>query len=183
MTIPFRPKIQSLTKDDLIKFYESINHPVVRMMFINYCVSGLRRSDVLFLLKSELDQEKRMIVKNNGSSTKHRWITFYNSEIAELLHPYLESRKDQNPRVYPIAKWKTFGKQWKKAQEKNGLHIRPKDLRDWFCNEMLRLGVQPMYIDAFCGRVPKGILGRYYVSYSPMKLKEIYDRADIRIFS
>jgi len=183
MTIPFRPKIQSLTKDDLVKFYESISHKVVRMMFINYCVSGLRRSDVLFLLKSELDQEKRMIVKNNGSSTKHRWITFYNHELAELLHPYLESRSDQNPRVYPVAKWKTFGKQWRKAQEKSGLHIRPKDLRDWFCNEMLRLGVQPMYIDAFCGRVPKGILGRYYVSYSPMKLKEIYEKADIRIFT
>jgi intergrase/recombinase len=85
--------------------------------------------------------------------------------------------------VFPIDKWKTFSKYWKTAQVKTGLNITPKDLRDWFCMEMTNLGVPDRYIDAFCGRVPKTILGRHYTDYSPKKLKDVYDRADLKVFS
>ena len=182
-TVPFQPKMLNFSKEDLQRFYNSIEHPIVKMMFLCYCVSGLRRNDVMFLKKNELYMDSRMIIKNNGSSTKHRWITFYNEELANLLHPYLNNRTDSNPRVFPIDKWKTFSKYWKIAQVKTGLNITPKDLRDWFCVEMTNLGVSDRYIDAFCGRVPKTILGRHYTDYSPKKLKHVYDRADLKVFS
>ncbi|MEM1551726.1 MAG: tyrosine-type recombinase/integrase [Candidatus Bathyarchaeia archaeon] len=181
-TVPFTPKVNILSREDLIRFYNAIEHPIVKMVFHMYCVTGLRRNDVLFLMLNELDKDRRMIVKNNNSRTKHRWITFYNEELAEQLHPYLANRQDNNPRVFPIDKYKTFQRYWKLAQTKTGLHITPKDLRDWFTNEMLRLGVSESYIDAFLGHVPKSILSRHYIIYDPVKLKEVYEKANIKLF-
>ena len=56
-------------------------------------------------------------------------------------------------------------------------------LRDWFCEEMGKLGVADRYIDAFCGRTPKSVLARYYSDYSPEKLKKIYDKADLKVLA
>ena len=182
-TIPFTPKMLNFNKEDLQRFYYAIEHKLVRMMFHMYCVSGLRRNDVMFLGLSELNRETRMIVKNNNSSTKHRWITFYNAELEEFLHKYIDSRNDSNPRVFVVDRTKTFQKYWKLAQKKAKLSITPKDLRDWFCVEMTDLGALDRYIDAFCGRVPKSILARHYTDYSPERLKRIYDKANLRVLS
>jgi len=46
---------------------------------------------------------------------------------------------------------------------------------------MLRLGVSETYVDAFCGRVPKSVLARNYTDFSPEKLREIYEKAMLRI--
>jgi integrase len=134
-------------------------------------------------MKNELFKDQRMIIKHNGSKTKHRWVTFYNEELANQLHPYLDSRTDNNPRVFPVDKYKTFQRHWRLAQMKTGLSITPKDLRDWFINEMLRRGVQESYVDALVGHVPKSILSRHYVYYDPMRLKEVYDKSGISLFS
>jgi len=182
-TIPFTPKILDFNKADLQRFYYAIEHDIVRMMFLAYCVTGLRRNDIMFLMLSELNRDMRMIIKNNGSSTKHRWITFYNEELEKTLNEYLDSRNDNNPRVFVVDKFKTFQKHWKIAQKTTGLSITPKDLRNWFCNEMMNLGVPERYVDAYCGRVPRTILRRHYTDYSPNKLKEIYDRAKLRLLS
>jgi hypothetical protein len=40
-----------------------------------------------------------------------------------------------------------------------------------------------MPTDALCGRVPKSILARHYIDYSPERLKRIYDRADLKVLS
>lgn len=68
-------------------------------------------------------------------------------------------------------------------QAKTDLDINPKDLRTWFCVEMTNLGVPDKFIDAFCGRTPKSVLAKYYTDYSPKRLKAIYDKANLRIFS
>jgi integrase len=182
-TIPFTPKVFSYSKEDLQRFHNTIEHPIVKMMFHAYAVTGLRRNDLLFLMKNELLRDQRMIVKYNGSKTKHRWITFYNEELAKELHLYLDSRTDNNPRVFPVDKYKTFQRHWRLAQIKTGLAITPKDLRDWFINEMLRRGIQESYVDALVGHVPKSILSRHYVYYDPMRLKEVYDKSGISLFS
>ena len=70
---------------------------------------------------------------------------------------------------------------WKSAREKTCIDITPQKLRQWFCSEMLRLGVSETYVDAFCGRVPKSVLARHYTDFSPEKLEEIYERANIKI--
>jgi intergrase/recombinase len=72
---------------------------------------------------------------------------------------------------------------WRIAREKTGINITPQKLRQWFCSEMLRLGVSETYVDAFCGRVPKSVLARHYTDFSPEKLKEIYEKARIGVLS
>ena len=71
---------------------------------------------------------------------------------------------------------------WKAAKEETGLNITPQRLREWFCSEMLSLGVPDSYIDAFCGRVPKSILAKHYTDYSPERLKQIYEHANLKVF-
>jgi intergrase/recombinase len=71
---------------------------------------------------------------------------------------------------------------WKVAKEKTGLNITPQKLRQWFCSEMLRLGISETYVDAFCGRVPKSVLARHYTDFSPEKLREIYEEVHFHIF-
>jgi len=46
---------------------------------------------------------------------------------------------------------------------------------------MARLGVSDSYIDAFCGRIPRSVLAKHYLDYSPEKLKEIYDKAGLTV--
>ncbi|MEM3040343.1 MAG: hypothetical protein QXO54_06020 [Candidatus Methanomethylicaceae archaeon] len=46
---------------------------------------------------------------------------------------------------------------------------------------MSNLGVPERYIDAFCGRVPRTVLAKHYTDYSPQRLKEIYDRAGLKV--
>ena len=89
------------------------------------------------------------------------------------------SRNDSDQRLFPIRNLKLI----KKACKKTGIHITPQVLREWFSCEMGKLGVPDRYIDAFCGRVPRSVLGRHYTDYSPDRLKEIYDKTRLRVFS
>jgi intergrase/recombinase len=70
---------------------------------------------------------------------------------------------------------------WKSAGEKTGIDITPQKLRQWFCSEMLRLGVSETCVDAFCGRVPKSVLARHYTDYNPQKLNEICRKAKLKV--
>jgi intergrase/recombinase len=63
------------------------------------------------------------------------------------------------------------------------MNVTPQKLRQWFCSEMLRLGVSETYVDAFCGRVPRSVLARHYTDFSPEKLKDIYDNAQFRVLN
>ena len=182
-SIPFKPKMLNFEKADLGKFYNAIENTEVQMLFLGYCVTGLRRDDLLYLEKSELNTEKRMIIKNNGSQTKHRWISFYNEELANLLHPYLEAKNNNNDRVFSLSRVTVFDKYWYNARSKTKIDITSKDLRTWFCVEMTNLGVPDKFIDAFCGRTPKTVLAKHYTDYSPKRLKAIYDKAQLRILS
>jgi intergrase/recombinase len=72
---------------------------------------------------------------------------------------------------------------WKSAREKTGLNITPQKVRQWFCSEMLRMGVSETYVDAFCGRVPKSVLARHYTDFSPEKLEAVYNKPKMTILT
>jgi len=140
-----------------------------------YASSGLRRMEILGLQKMDIDFEKQTIKpKAHSGETKKVWISFFNNETAEVLKQYLKSRKDGNPKLFPMANTRSH-KLWKNARDKTSLNITPQRLREWFCVEMTNLGVSDSYIDAFCGRVPKSVLAKHYSDYSPERLKQIYD--------
>ena len=171
------------TKRELQQFYEALNTERSRALFLFYATTGLRKREVLRLTFRDIDFERRMIVPNkNRGRTKHTWITFYNEEAEEDLMKYLKTRRDGRPKVFPIND-ANFCRIWREARQKTGIHITPQALRRWFCSEMARLGVPDRYVDAFCGRVPRTVLAMYYTDYRPETLKEIYDRAGLRVLS
>ena len=101
-----------------------------------------------------------------------------------LLHAkdYLATKRtSRSDRLFPIQRDEVV-ELWKAAREKTGIDITPQKLRQWFCSEMLRLGVSETYVDAFCGRVPKSVLARHYTDFSPQKL-EISEKANIEVLA
>ena len=179
---PFKPKTVP-TKTTLQRFYNSLSTSKDRALFLFYASSGLRRREVLGLEIKDVDFETHLIrPKPYEGKTKSAWISFFNSETAVVLEGYLSTRKRKSAKLFPMGR--THERRlWADARTKTGIEITPQVLRIWFCNEMGRLGVPDRHIDAFCGRVPKSVLGRNYTDYSPERLKEIYDRGNLMILS
>jgi integrase len=149
-----------------------------------YATAGLRRDEILSLRPEDIDFDKRMITPNNHEGeTKKSWVSFYNEEAETILKEYLAKRKPlRSARLFPMQRDEVV-ELWKSAREKTGIDITPQKLRQWFCSEMLRLGVSETYVDAFCGRVPKSVLARPYTDFSLEKLKDIYEKATLRILA
>ena len=178
--IPFQPKTIASTKQLRI-FYAALETPKDKALFLVYATSGLRRQEVLKLLIEQLDFKTCMISpKQHNGRTKHTWLTFFNAECAEILKQYLDSRKDSNPKLFPMSR-AIEDKLWDYSIEKTCIRITPQVLRDWFCEEMGNRGVQDRYIDAFCGRLPKTVLARHYSDYSPKKMQKVYRKAKLKI--
>jgi len=153
----FKPK-NIPSREALRKFYEALGSAKEKALFLVYASSGLRRMEVLNLLISEIDFEKRMIKPMaHSGETKKAWLSFFNEETSRVLKQYLEARNDDNPKLFPMSNFESH-KLWSEAKTKTGLKITPQRLREWFCCEMVSKGVSDSYVDSFCGRIPRSIL-------------------------
>ena len=179
----FKPK-QILCKEQLKQFYESLEAPNEKALFMLYATTGLRRDEILSLELEDIDFDKRMITpRNHEGETKKSWVSFYNEEAEQALKEYLATKKhSRSDRLFPMQRREVV-ELWRPAREKTGINVTPQMLRQWFCSELLRLGVSETYVDAFCGRVPKSVLARHYIDYNSEKLKEIYGKAGLELFS
>ena len=173
---PFKPKIVP-TKEEIQRFFDTIDSELGEALFLFYASSGLRKSEVLGLTKDSIDFEKRMIIPSGHSGvTKSSYVSFYNRETEQALSK-IELGGDK---LFKVSD-RQFKKIWKSAMNQSGLHITAQKLREWFCCEMGSLGVSDRYIDAFCGRTPKSVLARHYTDYNPERLRSIYENANLKI--
>jgi len=169
-------------RDQLRQNYDSLHDPELEAAFLLLASSGLRRHEGMELIWSQLDMENRIVYPGRQTSTtKFQGVTCFNLE-AKMALEKLYSIRSPGPdeRIFHLYK-DTLTRKFKEASP-NDFKITPQVLRNWFSNEMGRLGVQDRYVDAFCGRIPRKVLGRHYTDYSPENLKEIYDKADLRVF-
>lgn len=128
-----------------------------------------------------MDWKKRMVIpKNHKGETKRCWVTFFNEKAEGTMKEYLTTRKDDSSKLFRISSH-TFLDVWKRAEQESGVRVTPQILREWFCDELGRLGVPDRYVDAYCGRVPKSVLAKRYSDYAPDKLKEIYRQAGLNL--
>ena len=72
-------------------------------------------------------------------------------------------------------------KVWKLASESAGLSVTFKVLRAWFSTELGELGVADRFIDIFQGRAPRSVLAKHYTGKRLLRLKRIYDNANLKI--
>ena len=69
----------------------------------------------------------------------------------------------------------------KKTREKTGINLKPKDLRDFFSQEMGKALIPDRYIDIFQGRAPRNVLAKHYTPQETRLLREIYDKANLKV--
>ncbi len=157
----WKPKLLP-NKQQLRTFYNALPD-AYKPIFIRLGESGLRISE---LLDCDIDKSNKMLIpKGHNGETKHSWISFYQTDF------------DIIPKITVDGLSHIFLKTSKKC----GVKINPHLLRSIFAREMSLKGVQPQYVDAFCGRIPQSVLARSYTDYSPETLKEIYEKANINI--
>ncbi|VVB90388.1 Tyrosine recombinase XerA [uncultured archaeon] len=167
----FIPRILP-SKPQLRTFFNALPERY-KVIFLALASSGLRVSE---LLSARIDATSRMMIpQSHDGSTKHSWVSFYNKETEDLLRQYKEN--PFNIKACVVAH--TFNK----VSKKTGINIIPKTLRSIFAREMSKAGVADRYIDAFCGRTPQSVLARHYSDFSPEVLKEIYDKAGLKILN
>ena len=123
-----------------------------------------------------------MLLPNHNSRTKKSYITFYNEETEEALNLWLKIRPERSDRLFPM-RTKEKNSIFVETKRKTGLNITPQVLRKWFSVAMGRAGVPDRYVDAFCGRVPRSVLAKHYTDFSPERLKEIYQKANLKVLS
>ena len=185
LTIRQRPRWEPVrilpTKKQLREFYSALDTQYERLAFIGYAVTGLRRHELLDLRMDQIDRSTRVIIPQSNSLTKRTYVTFYNEEFEDELTVWLKLKK-KSDRLFPI-RGSHKSVLFRIAHHKTGLHITPQTLRFWFANEMARLGVPDRFIDAFQGRIPRSVLARHYTDYSLENLKQIYDKAGLRVLS
>jgi len=184
-TAPLRVK-EEIEPEKVKRFIEAIDNIGVKCVALFLATSGLRKGEVLSLKKNDIDRSLRCIIPNcHSGKTKHSGISFYNEEAEACL---LEFEKSMNPlqrksdKLFPISHG-TFIMAWKKAREKTGIHLKPKDLRDFFSQEMGKAFVPDRYIDIFQGRAPRSVLAKHYTPQGIRMLKEIYDKANLKVLS
>ncbi|MGB9915628.1 MAG: tyrosine-type recombinase/integrase [Candidatus Bathyarchaeales archaeon] len=175
---------EEIEPEKVKRFIEAIDDIGVKCYALFLASSGLRKSEVWNLKKSDVNRELRAIIPNSHSGkTKHSGISFYNEEAEKAL---LEFEKVMNlwqrksDKLIPIGKPRIF-EAWRKAREKTGIHLRPKDLRDFFSQEMGKALIPDRFIDIFQGRAPKNVLARHYTPQGIKMLREIYDKANLRV--
>jgi integrase len=151
-----------------------------------YAVTGLRQNELKDLKMSDIDLENKCVRAGHDSLTKRSFCTFWNDEADVLLKKYLRRHErelsENGGRLIHFSDT-SLNRMREVIQSKVGVSVNPRSLRRFFCGELLSKGVQEVYVDAFCGRVPRSVLARHYTDFSPERLKEIYDKADLRILS
>ena len=180
--LKLKPEIK---KEDVRKFIEAIDDLGVKCVALFLASSGLRRGEVLGLKKVDVDRDLRTIVPNcHSGQTKHSGITFYNEEAESCLLEYEEKQtqsEKESDRLLPV-RYERFFYAWKRAREKSAIYLKPKDMRDFFSQEMGKAFVPDRYIDVFQGRAPKNVLAKHYNPHGIAVLKEIYEKANLEFF-
>jgi integrase len=177
------------TKTDLKRIHEMLGrtkNPIRNQaLFLLYATTGLRRGELLEATPSHINREIRSMILDICRGTKRTGVTFYNEEAENALITYLDKNpKESNEKLFRIqgagVKW-VFVRASKQCRIEPP--ITPQALRVWFSYEMGRLGVPDRYIDIFQGRAPKSVLAQFYTPRGIQELKEIYDKAGLKVLS
>jgi len=128
----------------------------------------------------------RCIIPNcHSGETKHSGISFFNKETEVCLREYEKAvsvKKEESERLFVIG-YEQFLRAWRSAREKSGVYLKPKDLRDFFSQEMGKAFVPDRYIDIFQGRAPKNVLAKHYTPQGIRMLKAIYEKANLKVLT
>jgi intergrase/recombinase len=169
------------SKAQIKEGFEALTDDRERAIYLFYATTGLRLSEGLGLNRfQDIDYGFRAVRSKHDTRTKKAGITFFNAECEQYLKKYLESRNDDSERLFRIG-YREFQRIWKKASEKAGIKISPQILRKWHSTELGELGVPDRYVDIFQGRAPRTVLAKHYTGKELLRLKRIYEKANLKV--
>jgi integrase len=174
---------EEIEPSNIRRFIEAIDDLTVKCMAVLLASSGLRKSEVWSLRKGDINRELHCIIPNcHSGETKQSGISFYNDEAEKILEEYVKQKpgKNKDNRLFIIGHAR-FLRIWNRAREKSGVCLKPKDLRDFFSQEMGKALIPDRFIDIFQGRAPRSVLAKHYTPQGIKLLREIYDRANLKI--
>jgi integrase len=168
------------TKEQLRMGFEGLTTARARAIYLFTATTGLRKGEILGLLKSQVDMLARAAIPRHFTRKKRSGITFFNNEAAQWLEKYLGERKDNSEKLFPISD-RAWRRIWVRASRNAGVKITSKILRAWFSTEMGELGTPDRFVDIFQGRAPRSVLAKHYTGQALERLKRIYDKADLKV--
>jgi integrase/recombinase XerD len=164
------------TKEQLRKSFDTLDRDDEKALFLLYATSGIRKTEALTLCEIDVDRTNRCVKPKHDTRTKKAGVSFYNSECAF----YLDKLRIGNPRIFHM-KTDRFDMIWHKASERAGIKVTPQVLRVWHSTELGEHGVPDRYVDVFQGRAPKSMIARFCTGKELLRLKRIYDKANLKV--
>jgi integrase len=168
------------TKEQIRKGFEGLEEVRAKAVYLFAATTGLRKGEILALLKNQVNFESRSVIPMHFTRKKRSGITFFNGETAIWLEKYLQERSDDSDRLFVVSdrQWKKI---WRQASENAGVKVTSKVFRAWFSTEMGELGVPDRFINIFQGRAPRSVLAKHYTGKRLLRLKRIYEKANLII--
>lgn len=170
------------TNEQLAEFCSSLPYQI-QIIFLLLLNSGLRIGEVISLKWSDLNLEICMIDASeiHKGETKFSWFSFFTKQTLELLENFLLSDEcgysDENSKLFCLSV-RSIQQAFKQTSKVTSISLNPHLLRTIFAERCRESGIKDKYVDAFCGRTPKGILAQSYTEYSPESLRKVYDQVE-----
>lgn len=179
-------KIKNIPDDSqLSKFYNLLPTEEIRLIFLILHNSGLRIGEVLDLKVYNVDTLVGLVDASelHQGETKHSWFSCITHQTCALLDKFVEKNfdyedgEDMKSLLFSTPT-RTVQQAFKDASEQLGIEIHPHLLRTVFADRCTKSGIKDKYIDAFCGRISKGILAKHYTAYSEDAMVEVYEKVE-----
>jgi len=170
-------------KKQLKKGFEAQHSVLAKVVYLLTATTGLRKCEILALQKQNINTKLRSVIANHYTRKKRSGITFYNRECEEWLNKYLETRHDNNDPKLFVTSDRQWRKIWRNASKSAQTKITPKILRKWFSTEMGEQLIPDRFIDIFQGRAPRSVLAKHYTGKELMRLKRIYEKANLKVLA
>jgi len=89
-----------LTRAQVKKGFYAQQDNLSKAIYLFTATTGLRKSEILNLLKEDVDFKNRAVKPRHFTRKKRAGVTFFNEEAKEWLMKYLSERKDSDPRLF-----------------------------------------------------------------------------------
>ncbi len=158
--------------------FEALERDDEKALYLLYATSGLRKTEAWKLKETDVDFSLRCVKPKHDTRTKKAGVSFYNAECVA----YIEKLQIKNGKLFRIGQRRYDGI-WDSASEKAGFRVTPQVLRVWHSTTLGESGVPDRYVDVFQGRAPKSMIAQFYTGKELLRLRRIYDKANVRILT
>ena len=174
------------TNDQLAQFCSYLPSFQIQIIFLLLFNSGLRIGEIISLKSSDINLDQNLIdvLGVHKGETKFSRFSFFTKQTSEYLNGYIQSDEFQfeegnedHSKLFTISV-RTVEQAFKDISELMDIPLNPHLLRTIFAERCREAKIKNEYIDAFCGRTPKGMLEQHYTDYSPEALRKQYDEIE-----